>query len=155
MADITDDFFSAPEDSFKELLKDNIDGVDERKLIHLIKCIRAQSYLGQNMFRDPAFGTGQKVTFVYQAVPNPLTCEQWHERIRIKAEYVDLLDGLAIPLYVPNECNAAQARLVVCTPRYGEYVIAVQVRYGFSPNIWTTVYCNTNTVKIAIRSVLR
>ncbi|AEV89533.1 hypothetical protein OBP_096 [Pseudomonas phage OBP] len=155
MADITDDFFSVTEDSFKELLKDKVAGIDERKLVHLIKGIRKQSYFGESMFKDPAFGQGERCKVVYQAVPNPLTAEQFHEQSNIKVPYTDLLDAFVIPLWVPNQCNAVQARLAICTPRYGDHVIAVQVRYGFKQNVWATIYCDTQTVKIAIRSILR
>lgn len=155
MADITDDFFDVTEESFKELLKDKIAGINERKLVHLIKCIREQSYLGQNMFKDPAFSQGNRCKVVYQAVPNPLTSEQYHEKTKTKIPYVDLLDAFVIPLWIPHQCNAVQARLAICVPEYGDNVIAIQVRYGFKQNVWTTIYCDTYTVKIAIRSILR
>lgn len=145
---------SVLERSYRELLCDQVGGIDERRIIATLKNIRNLSYRQTNMFDHIQFEKGHACKVVYDVVPNPISGEEFFERVQIKAQYRDRLDGLAFPLNFAYDRNIVQARLVICTPRYQPEVIAVQIRYGFSQNKWSTVYCATNTVEIAIRSLV-
>lgn len=155
MTELERSFFSITEDSFKEVLHDKVVGIDRKRIVALIKNIRAQSYDGANMFEDPAFGQGEKCKVVYSAVPNPLTPEEWKDQCKLKVPYHPMLTALCIPIWIYNQVRTVQARLVLCTPEYGPDVIAIQIRYGFSEYTWSTVYCKTNTVKVAIKCLIQ
>lgn len=131
--------------SFREIIKDNIEDVDVKKLIHVLKNVRQiKSRPGMpkenNIFNNTFISKTERCKVDPKAIRNPLTKKEFGECQFGGQPYRETLPGVVIPITLQYDHHIEKARLVISVVPNHPVVVAVQHKISVKDKHWITQY---------------